>query len=166
MSCMIATKETVSKVAYLIAMLLNQGFNSFGFTPSEYLRQAFKDCQKCGLYDEDMIYNSLYNLNYKAYSGRYHQPQKDDYMDEFPKNPELRYWDVLERKVEQFENGCHEVVQDWHYAAFQGVQFLWYQMEEDATDKEPKVKALEELATRLAIFITCHTPEYINLKWQ
>lgn len=167
MSCMIATKETVSKVSYFIAMLLNQGFNSFGFSVSEYLHQVFDDCRTCGLYDEDMIYNSLYNLNYKAYAGRYRLPIKEDYSDEFPKNPSLRYWDVLERKMEAVgENGrwC-EVVQEWHYAAFMGVQFLCYQMNEDITRNEHKVKALEELATRLSIFITCHTPEYHKLHW-
>ena len=166
MSCMIATKETVSKVSYYIAMLLNQGFNSFGFCADEKVFEAFKDCRNCGRYDEDMIYYSLYSLNHKAYAGRYRLPIKEDYTKDIPENPCLRYWDVLDRKVASFGD-CynHEVTQEWHYAALKGVQFVEYQLSEDATDKEEKKIALEILAKQLAVFIACHTPEYHNVKW-
>jgi len=165
MSCMIATKETVSKVSYFIAMLLNQGYDSFGFSAEESLHEAFEDCRRCGYYEEDLIYDALYRLNYKAYNNRYRIPQ-EEHSEEIPKNPSLRYWEVLDRKVESF--GCcnnHEVVQDWHYKALKGVQFLHYQMAEDATYKEPKVIALDELAQRLAVFIATHTPIYHILEW-
>lgn len=165
MSCMIINSETVSKVSYFIAMLLNQGFNSFGFCANKSLYEAFEDCRVGNLYDEDRIYLALYALNHKAYNGRYRLPMKENYEDEIPRNPGLRYWEVLERKVENFGGHCEEVVQNWHYAALKGVSRLYYQLLEDATEEDAKTVAMGQLEQRLALFIATHTPEYHKLPW-
>lgn len=166
MSTQIATANNVSKVACFVATLLNQGFNSFGFSAAESWYEAFKDCRRCNLYDEDLIYQALYNLNYKAYDGRYRHPIKDDYTKDFPKNPDVRFWNELTRKVECFgEYNCQEVVQPWHYQALKGMQYLHYQLDGDYTEKEPKVVALGAMIQRLAMFIACHTPVYHTIDW-
>ena len=161
MSCMIVAADTVSKVSCFIARLLNQGFNSFGFSADELCHMAFKDCMNCGRYNEEMIYRSLFGLNYKAYESRYCPPAREDYSEEIPDNPNLRFWEELTRKMDPIGNGMMcEVVQNWHYEAYKGVEHLHYQLDEDINRNDVKVEALDRIMKTLAQFIVCHAPAY------
>ena len=157
MSCMIASKEKVSKTASFIAALLNHGFNGFGFYADEETMRAFKDCKTSWGYCESKIYNALYELNFLAYNTRY---KVEGSPDDIPANPLLYFWKEIDRKIEVINGNSQEVVQEWHYEALQALNFIRYQLEEDVTAGNEKTKALHRLALMLAMFIATHTVTY------
>jgi hypothetical protein len=162
MSCLIAEKETVSKVSNFISRFLNQGFNSFGFAPTKAVFDGFNDCTICGFYNSDLIYKKLYELNFAAYNGRYleGQEEKPEEIEIFYKNQNIDIW---ENRV--YKNGF-ENVQPWHFEIYKHIQFLHYQLCEDATQEHATRKALQELEIILARFIVSTTAEYNAIQWR
>lgn len=163
MSCMSVVPEKVSKTASFIAGLLNEGFNSFGFSANRDLYDAFADCKTSWRYNEKKIYEALYTLIYKAYNGRY--MITSDVSDTIPGNPLLDFWKSQKRKIDVIENDSVEVVQEWHYEALKTLNFIVYQLSEDMTANDDKTVALNELASLLAMFIATHSPIYHQYNW-
>ena len=153
MSCAISKPEKVSKVANFISRLLNQGYNSFGFEAPSDVFEAFADCKdNHGYYSDKKIYTALVELNFKAYNGRYNETNVID-EEEF-KNPDIDIWEPRTKYV-----------QKWHYEILKDLQSVHYQLVEDATDKDPKTKAISELAKTVAMYIATENEIYESCSW-
>ena len=153
MSCVISKPEKVSRVANFISRLLNQGYNSFGFEAPRSVFEAFQDCQdKHGYYSDSKIYTALVELNFKAYNGRYDEINEIDEK-EF-KNPNEDIWEPREKYAQR-----------WHYKILKDLHSVHYQLVEDATDKDPKTKALSELAKTVAMYIATENEIYESFSW-
>lgn len=157
MSCMIVSDEILSKIGNFISRLLNQGYNSFGFSVDKEVFDAFKDCKTFDYYNSNRIYEELYKLNVKAYNGRYKEENVDELL--MPKNPNIDIWQ--DRKAENW----NELTQKWHYEILKNLQCLHYQLEEDATYDDVKTKALKEIINTVAMFIATHNEIYHSVSW-
>ena len=87
MSCLIQKSENVAIIATFISRLLTNGYNSFGFSANTDVYMVFRDCQGRGCYIDRLIYEKLYEANFKAYNERYKNSTKarlltwEDYKD-------------------------------------------------------------------------------------
>lgn len=152
MSCMICKDESISKISNFIARLLNQGFNSFGFSASQKIFNAFDNCVVGGFYNSNRIYNELYTLNYIAYNERYNIQGEEI---EISKNPDIDIWEPMQ-----------QFAQHWHVEILKNIQCLEYQLTEKATENEPKTKALQELVNILALYIATNNNIYNGIDWE
>lgn len=157
MSSCFATKENVSKVAHFIATLLNHGYGICGFSAESSWYDVFMDCKRGTLFDEDMVFQSLYKLGC------------DKFCDEIPQNPRLRYWEVSERKMDCLDYPTkiisEELVQDWHYKVFKGIRLLHYQLENENASQDEKVVVLGKIMQSMAVFIVSNSPTYHAIEW-
>ena len=73
MSCQMLSVEYIAEAANRVKVLLSQNsLNRFGFFVEHQVHEAFADCRdKYGFYQAEQIFNRFYNLNQKAYAGRY-----------------------------------------------------------------------------------------------
>lgn len=71
MSCMIMNPEPLDAIANAAEMLLNCGYEYFGFDAPRSMHEVFQDCQTGYSYDAYGIYKKLYAVNIAAYNGRY-----------------------------------------------------------------------------------------------
>ena len=156
MSCFIVKTENLSKISNFIERLLNYGFNSFGFSVDPETGAAFYDCKKEGYYKSDLIFEELYKLNQRAYSGRYNDKNINEVI---PFNPNIDIW-----KPRTF-SGCNDLPQKWHYEILKNLQCLHYQLEEDLTIEDVKTKAIEKIINILMDFIISNNENYISCDW-
>lgn len=169
MSCLIQKSENVAIIATFISRLLNQGFNSFGFSADRDVIMAFRDCQGRGFYNDRMIYEKLYEANFKAYNKRYENSKSHTYMEfswEFYKDTEAYAYnevDIWEHRV--FSSDGHDIPQEWHYKVLKSIQFLLYQVADNGNE-DPIYKALESLQATLAMYIITNSEKYRKIKWE
>lgn len=162
MSCRIQSPENVAIIASFIKRLLDHGYNSFGFQANYTVFSAFNDCQANGFYNARMIYEKLYEANFKAYNDRYKIiPETSTlYQECIDAFQDIDIWKP--RVVENLK----DVPQEWHYRVFKNLQFLQYQiLDNDTADNDPVFKALEVLIATLAMFIITHSKEYLEADW-
>ncbi len=96
MSCFIMSDQAHAATANALEYILNSGFNRFGFDAPDSLYKALSDCRdRYGFYCSGLIFRRLYNLNSRAYAGRY-KTDADTTPPEMPSVPPL----VQERERE------------------------------------------------------------------
>ena len=72
MSCFIMSDQAHATTANTLEYILNSGFNRFGFDAPDSLYKALSDCRdRYGFYCSGLIFRRLYDLNSRAYAGRY-----------------------------------------------------------------------------------------------
>lgn len=72
MSCFIMSDQAHAATANALEYILNSGFNRFGFDAPDSLYKALSDCRdRYGFYCSGLIFRRLYDLNSRAYAGRY-----------------------------------------------------------------------------------------------
>ena len=72
MSCFIMSDQAHAATANTLEYILNSGFNRFGFDAPDSLYKALSDCRdRYGFYCSGLIFRRLYDLNSRAYAGRY-----------------------------------------------------------------------------------------------
>lgn len=164
MSCMIQKKENVAIIAAFISRLLNHGYNSFGFEADICVFDAFKDCQNAGFYNDHMIYDKLYETNYKAYNKRYPDEMGLSWED-YKETESFKYALNDLWKPRLVENNT-DVPQEWHYKVLKCVQFLMYQVSDIDDMENPVYKALVSLEAKIAMFIIINSSIYKNIDWE
>lgn len=96
MSCFIMSDQAHAATANTLEYILNSGFNRFGFDAPDILCKALSDCRdRYGFYCSGLIFRRLYDLNSRAYAGRY-KTVTDTTPPEMPSVPPL----VQERERE------------------------------------------------------------------
>lgn len=105
MSCFIMSDQAHAATANTLEYILNSGFNRFGFDAPDSLYKALSDCRdRYGFYCSGLIFRRLYDLNSRAYAGRY-KTVTDTTPPEMPSVPPL----VQERERED----QHEKLLPW-----------------------------------------------------
>lgn len=155
MSCMIMNPEPLAAIANAAEMLLNHGYDYFGFAPSQRMYEAFQDCRPCGFYESESIYRKLYTVNVAAYNGRYSSH-------ETPADTEAPDIDVSCCKIHQLPEYAdhHHAVRPWHYRLAKLLDFWLYQTAEDATWNDPTRAAMLDFQNALFEFIVQRSAEY------
>lgn len=157
MSCMMLSARIHATVAETVAAIMNMGYNYFGFESPVSLFQALEDCaDDFNYYDSSKIYHRLYILNNRAYNGRY----KSNIIPLVPDMPTVS---------KLYEPRCgenhHDVIKPWHYKFAKLLDCLIYQLEEDATKKDPLVIALIEFNHNYRAFLVTNNDEYSRAPW-
>lgn len=157
MSCMIMNPEPLAAVANATAILLNCGYEFFGFSASQQMHEAFRDCRRYWRYDAKEIYKKLYAVNVAAYNGCYasHEEPADDTA---PAIDVSCY--TVHQRPEFAEH--HYAVRPWHYRLAKLLDFWLYQTNEYATYSNPIRLAMEDFKTALFAFIVRCSDEYGN----
>jgi len=115
-----------------------------------------------------MIYEKLYEANFKAYNDRYKNlPAErllswEDYKD--TKEYEFHAIDIWKQR--QINIDGTEIPQEWHYKLLKTIQFLEYQLADNATEENLVYKALVSLDATLAMFIITNSEAYKKIEWE
>lgn len=159
MSVMIASADTISKVANLIYCAVEFGYNNSGFSFSHDSTNTIRsiwgdvDCQRA-----QRIYEALQDLNRNSYETRY----KESDVDPFIAEP-YRY-KYFKRSAEFYrgENGAENVQK------LKSVQFLKYQCaDHDNSPQAVKLyRVLSEIVKRLSENIIDNMELYKSAKWE
>ena len=161
MSCMMMTDQAHATLANTLEFILNSGFNRFGFDAPDSLFTALDDCKDvAGFYQAEKIFRRLYDLNARAYNGRYMDASHispADFIPDFPSVPPL----VQDRQRENF----HEKLLPWHYKLAKLVDCLIYQACEDATRNDPLLQALVDFKRVFFAFLVTNTDDYDAAPW-
>ena len=140
MSCFIMSDQAHAATANTLEYILNSGFNRFGFDAPDSLYKALSDCRdRYGFYCSGLIFRRLYDLNSRAYAGRY-KTDADTTPPEMPSVPPL----VQERERED----QHEKLLPWHYKLAKLIDCEIYQRHQ----KRPAAPGPDRLLPRLHAF--------------
>ena len=154
MSCFVMDARATAALALTVEEVLNMGFNYFGFDAPPALFEALEDCKDpAGFYQAKPIFARLYALNIRAYAGRYHEE-----ADTTP--PDV---DFTGLKISQPPEA--NTVKPWHYRWLKLVDCYIYQVEEDATARDPLALAMQDLSRVLSRFIATNSDEYAAAPW-
>ena len=157
MSCFIMSDQAHATTANTLEYILNSGFNRFGFDAPDSLYKALSDCRdRYGFYCSGLIFRRLYDLNSRAYAGRY-KTDADTTPPEMPSVPPL----VQERERED----QHEKLLPWHYKLAKLIDCEIYQASEDATRKDPLLLALIDFSRVYTHFLVSNTADYNAAPW-
>ena len=160
MSCFIMSDRSQSSLADTLEYSLNSGFNRFGFDAPDSLHKALADCRdRYGYYNSGEIFRRLYDLNNRAYNGRYKcaPGQESAIIPDKPTVPPL---------VEPRERvNLHEKLLPWHYKFCKMMDCLIYQCCEDATRDDPLQLALIDFSRVYKSFLVVNTDEYSSAPW-
>ncbi len=157
MSCFIMSDQAHAATANALEYILNSGFNRFGFDAPDSLYKALSDCRdRYGFYCSGLIFRRLYDLNSRAYAGRY-KTDADTTPPEMPSVPPL----VQERERED----QHEKLLPWHYKLAKLIDCEIYQASEDATRKDPLLLALIDFSRVYTHFLVSNTADYNAAPW-
>lgn len=160
MSCFIMSEHSHATLADTLEYVLNSGFNRFGFDAPDSLHKALADCRDgYGYYNSGAIFRRLYDLNNRAYNGRYKvapSPEADIIPDK-PAVPPL----VQPRQYANY----HETLLPWHYKFCKMLDCLIYQCSEDATRADPLQLALIDFSRVYKSFLVTQNDEYYNAPW-
>lgn len=157
MSCFIMSDQAHAATANTLEYILNSGFNRFGFDAPDSLYKALSDCRdRYGFYCSGLIFRRLYDLNSRAYAGRY-KAEADTMPPEMPSVPPL----VQERERED----QHEKLLPWHYKLAKLIDCEIYQASEDATRKDPLLLALIDFSRVYTHFLVSNTADYNAAPW-
>lgn len=158
MSCFVMEPRAIAAIASNVSKLLNMGYEAWGFSAPDSLYDALSDCTDIAhFYQEEAIYKCLYEVNARAYAGRYNDPGIDT---DAPKVDfcGLHIWEHVEY------NG-HYIIMPWHYKFLKLVDCYNYQTSEDATRTDPLKKAMDELSHVLCAFIARNSDYYEKAPW-
>lgn len=161
MSCFIMNPDSIRKIGYTLADILNackyRNCWSFdkGAAKAARLPELFAayDRPLYG-YDPEMISKALHDLNAKAYAGRYSDPEETPFAD--PAN--MKY------TLRPFAGACN-TPQEWHYHLASLLDCYLYQTAEDVTLTDPLREALETFAACLKYGIVQHSDLYNMFRW-
>ena len=121
------------------------------------LYKALSDCRdRYGFYCSGLIFRRLYDLNSRAYAGRY-KTDADTTPPEMPSVPPL----VQERERED----QHEKLLPWHYKLAKLIDCEIYQASEDATRKDPLLLALIDFSRVYTHFLVSNAADYNAAPW-
>ena len=130
--------------ANTLEYILNSGFNRFGFDAPDSLYKALSDCRdRYGFYCSGLIFRRLYDLNSRAYAGRY-KTDADTTPPEMPSVPPL--------VQEQEREDQHEKLLPWHYKLAKLIDCEIYQASEGRHQKRPAAPGPDRLLPRLHTF--------------
>ena len=156
MSAFLMNAEPIAKIATYTAALLNMGYNFFGMEAPTSLYFALSDCcDKHKYYDEEKIYNALYQLNIDAVNGKYKEHTTIDSMEKF--KPVTAYKRPVYSK--------HYKVDKWMLEMSKRLACFCYQCDEDATYQSDLFLAMRELERRLNTFIVHNMDAWQNAQW-
>ena len=157
MTFSLAIRPVTAATANTLEYILNSGFNRFGFDAPDSLYKALSDCRdRYGFYCSGLIFRRLYDLNSRAYAGRY-KTDADTTPPEMPSVPPL----VQERERED----QHEKLLPWHYKLAKLIDCEIYQASEDATRKDPLLLALIDFSRVYTHFLVSNTADYNAAPW-
>ena len=159
MSCQMLSVEYIAEAANRVKVLLSQNsLNRFGFFVGHQVHEAFADCRdKYGFYQAEQIFNRFYNLNQKAYAGRYKEEYKpvtfspeqlQEIFSQVQTVPELQYVNY------------HAVIRPFDFQTLKMWERLHYQLLEDKTAKDPATVALSEVISDMCRWIAHSSDEY------
>lgn len=165
MSCFIMNPESIRKIGYTLAAILD--VSEFGkectiatnAAESANLPKAFHQYySRHRGYNAEGISEDLYMLNLQAYASRYERSPWEPFPD-----PISRSAYSLTRLPVYADHT--EAPQEWHYHLLKLLHCWLYQTEEDATIEDEKRKALEAFANALSCQIVQHSNEYSKFRW-
>lgn len=158
MSCMIMSPEPLAAIANATAILLDSGFEYFGFDATHRMHEAFQNCRTCGFYAAEEIYRKLYTVNAAAYNGRYRG--RETPADEMAPVIDGSCYRI-HQPPEYSEH--HHAVRPWHYCLAKLLDFWLFQTGEDTTWQDPVRVAMADFKTALFEFIVQRSDEYDNV---
>lgn len=161
MSCFIMKPESIRKIGYTLAEILNackyRNVYTFdkGAAKAANLPKLFAEYDR-PLYgfDPEAISETLHRLNAKAYAGRYSDPDEC----EFDPPANVRY------NMRPLA-GATNTPQEWHYHLASLLDCYLYQTDEDTTHADPIREALETFSVRLAAGIVRNSESYQRIRW-
>lgn len=162
MSCFIMNDTAIATLAEGLARVLNGGYNVYGFSAPETLREALKGCaDRYGFFDNVApIFSELYRLNLAAFTWRYDGRHLED-VDPAPSCPEC-IKNLLHRPI--WEDGRY-IVPAAHYHFIQLLECFLYQCDEGPTPKAALYQGLDELKRYLWAFVVHNSAEYKSFNW-
>lgn len=165
MSCFIMNPESIRKIGYTLAAILD--VSEFGkectiatnAAENANLPKAFHQYySRHRGYNAEGISEDLYMLNLQAYASCYKQsPLGTLPRSHFPQRLQPARLPVYADHT--------EAPQEWHYHLLKLLHCWLYQTAEDATIKDEKWKALEAFANALSCQIVQHSNEYSKFRW-
>lgn len=168
MSCFIMNAESIRKIGYTLADILDSCIynNEFSIATNAAqcsdLAKAFQIAYsvKHRVYWGEMIAEILHRINAKAYAGRYNEPDEMPFPEYPGRNTPPR---SLYRRSEYAEHTEHP--QEWHYHLAALLDCWLYQTEEDASRDCPERLAIKAFCKALSREIIQHSPEYNLHRW-
>lgn len=162
MSCFILHPDSIRKIGYTLAAILNADHfgNTYSFDVSAVraakLPQIFRDTFRPAYgFDPERISEALHKLNAKAYAGRYSDPEAEPFA---PPTKGTRY------QLRPVAGACG-TAQEWHYHLASLLDCYLYQTAEDTTLHDPMREALDAFAAHLASGIVQHSEQYAKFRW-
>lgn len=163
MSCFVMNPRALAAVAQGIETGLNVGYNFLGLSAPESLGRALEDCaDKYHFYSATEIYRRLYDLNARAYNGRYYgspADPADTTPPDFPEIPAPLHY------AEYDPNSRCRVLTAEHFRYIKLLDCLIYQCCEDATINDPLYLALREWLREWQKFVVRNNPLYEAAEW-
>lgn len=164
MSCFIMNPDSIRRIGYTLADILNgckySGTLNLAKAAARHTiaGKEFSDCIVGGSYNEELISQALHRINAQAYAGRYREPDLEQLPDPAAKT---RY--SLHRLPLYIERS--ERPHEWHFHLMQLLDCWLYQTAEDATMKDEKRIALQAFSNALAVQMVQHSEPYNHYVW-
>lgn len=163
MSCYVMKADSIRKIAYSIADILNHlhaspdcTITSDAATAAKLPHAFSRYFSRVRWYNGEGIAEDLHRINMLAYCGRYRE------------DPETGVYPIIGAPedlsiVKRAEYGEHsEIPQPWHYE-LAGLLDCWlYQTAEDATINDPLRLALQNFSAALKSGIVQHSPTWVD----
>lgn len=149
MSAFYVGTESLSMLTDIISRYLVGGFNSFGFDFPREIVTLFE-----GESDE-RIFSGLAGTNLDALEQRYSKETAAEMFDGKGYEEGHDIWQARE-----------DGIQPWHYQLFKSLNCYIYQCSEGNVPDSPIYKAMDELATRVGLFIARKQSEYEEAEWK
>lgn len=171
MSCFIMDYRALATLARGIERLLNTGYETNGFEAPTALYLALDGCRdKFGFFEERKIFAALYDLNGRAYCGRYPDetqtpcpPWPGDLLED-PDHPERPTEPAQLLRRPEWMGGYWQPAPDtWKFLKL--IDCFNYQTLEDATQYDALRVAMEKLAHALTGFLARNCDVYNAAKW-
>lgn len=165
MSCFMVRNESISALAGWMESLLNGGFNTHYMEAPEMLYIELRgDCaDRYGFFSAEKIFSRLYDLNARAYIGRYAKNHPEVLEECYPFAP-VEYEENRKHRRGEWGEG-HAVVSPWHYEMQKRLDCFIYQCTEDANNGNELLSALVDLSRTLAGFIVRNNDAYCAAEW-
>lgn len=161
MSCFIMNPDSIRRIGYTLAEILNAckyrnvyTFDKAAANAANLPKLLAEHDRPLYGYDPESISKTLHDLNVKAYAGRYADPEEDP----FPSPLNIRY------TLRPAAGACN-TPQEWHYHLCSLLDCYLYQTAEDATLHDPLREALETFAACLKSGIVQHSDQYNKFRW-